>query len=142
MKTQNFDITLKDYRFRGVVSHRDEISDIEKVCRIILEEIQNKYALPCDMCHCGMFYNNQEVSSCFVGNFRIDDVSPVSGEHRIMMWRCRCGKENTSNFCTLCGLKNKTQESVCFRCGKKTNSQAVFCGFCGNKLNFCLTKGK
>ncbi|WP_155988263.1 zinc ribbon domain-containing protein [Oribacterium sp. P6A1] len=46
------------------------------------------------------------------------------------LWKCKCGKENNSNFCTECGQPNPISNTwVCTKCGNKNDNN--FCTECG-----------
>jgi membrane protease subunit (stomatin/prohibitin family) len=47
------------------------------------------------------------------------------------MWKCACGAENKSNFCSECGTKKPEDGWFCTSCGAKNKSR--FCSECGTK---------
>lgn len=46
-------------------------------------------------------------------------------------WKCSCGANNTSKFCSECGAP---KEKKCPKCGKVNSNNAKFCSECGEKI--------
>ena len=46
-------------------------------------------------------------------------------------WKCTCGANNTSKFCSECGAP---KEKKCPKCNAVNSNEAKFCSECGEKL--------
>ncbi len=48
-------------------------------------------------------------------------------------WTCKCGNQNSGKFCSECGSARPSAEWFCTECGTKNVADAKFCNECGHK---------